>query len=135
MRKKSIKETMMLRVVAICVPIILLIGYLFLRGMHGEQVSFGIWNFFIEHRFFSCYCAAVNIITFFTYGIDKYCAIKGKRRIKIVTLIGWAFAGGSIGALLGMYTFRHKTKVNYFTVGVPLILVMQVIIIFFLMNL
>ena len=44
------------------------------------------------------------------------------------------FFGGSAGALLGMYTLRHKTKVDYFTVGVPLIMIMQALVVLFVMN-
>ena len=42
--------------------------------------------------------------------------------------------GGSVGALLGIYILRHKTKVDYFTVGIPLIMVMQGVVVFFVMN-
>ena len=45
-----------------------------------------------------------------------------------------AFIGGSVGALIGMYGFHHKTKKAYFTVGVPLILLMQVVVLFYVMN-
>ena len=55
-------------------------------------------------------------------------------RIRIVTLLGLAFIGGSIGSLLAMYLLRHKTRKDYFTVGVPLIIVMQVVVIFYMMN-
>ena len=46
-----------------------------------------------------------------------------------------AFAGGSIGALLGMVVFRHKIRKNYFSVGAPLILVMQVVLLMCVVNL
>ena len=52
----------------------------------------------------------MNIIAFFLMGIDKYKAKKHKWRIPEATLFISSIAGGSIGALLGMYTFRHKTK-------------------------
>ena len=45
-----------------------------------------------------------------------------------------AFIGGSVGALLAMYLLRHKTKKDYFTVGVPLIMIMQVVVLFYAMN-
>ena len=47
---------------------------------------------------------------------------------------GLAFIGGSVGALVAMYVFHHKTKQDYFSVGVPLIILMQVVVLFFLMN-
>ena len=46
-----------------------------------------------------------------------------------------AFAGGSVGALLGMVIFRHKIRKNYFAVGVPLILVMQIVLLMCAENL
>ena len=61
--------------------------------------------------------------------------MKGKNRIRIVTLLGSAFIGGSVGSLAGMYLFRHKTDKNYFYIGVPLMVVMQVFVLFYLSNL
>lgn len=80
------------------------------------------------------YLAIINIVTFIAFAIDKLAAIEGRSRIRIVTLLGLAFIGGSFGGLLAMYTFRHKIKKDYFAVGIPLIIVMQVIVIFYLMN-
>ena len=57
--------------------------------------------------------------------IDKVKAKKKKWRIPEATLMGLAAAGGSVGALAGMYTFRHKTLHKKFTVGIPLILILQ----------
>ena len=83
-------------------------------------------------NFLSYYLFIINIITFAIYGIDKYNAVHHKFRIRIVTLLFLAVIGGSIGALLAMYIFRHKTKKWYFTVVVPLILIAQVIVLFYL---
>ncbi len=74
-----------------------------------------------------------NIITFFTYGIDKYKAIRDKWRVPESTLIILALVGGSVGALLGMKVFRHKTKHPKFYIGVPLILVLQIVSIGFIL--
>ena len=68
------------------------------------------------------------------YAVDKVNAADHRSRIRIVTLLGLAFVGGSVGSLLAMYLLRHKTRKNYFTVGVPLIMVMQVVVIFYAMN-
>jgi len=56
---------------------------------------------------------------------DKLKAKRGAWRIPEKTLLGVAAAGGSIGSLVGMYTFRHKTKHIKFTLGIPLILIAQ----------
>ena len=74
------------------------------------------------------YLILVNAIAFLLMLIDKQKAKKKKWRIPEATLIGSAAIGGSIGALAGMYTFRHKTKHPKFTIGVPVILVLQLIL-------
>lgn len=70
---------------------------------------------------------AINLITFAAFGIDKCAAIKHRSRIRVVTLLGLAFAGGSVGALLAMHLFRHKTRKLLFTVGIPWMLVLQIV--------
>ena len=74
------------------------------------------------------YLILVNAIAFLLMLIDKQKAKKKKWRIPEATLMGSADIGGSIGALAGMYTFRHKTKHPKFTIGVPVILVLQLIL-------
>ena len=74
------------------------------------------------------YLVLVNAIAFLLMLIDKQKAKKKKWRIPEATLMGSAAIGGSIGALAGMYTFRHKTKHPKFTIGVPVILVLQLIL-------
>ena len=71
------------------------------------------------------YLLVINVATFFTYGIDKWKAKKSKWRIREAALIGLAVLGGSIGAWLGMKTWRHKTMHKKFKYGIPLILVAQ----------
>lgn len=73
----------------------------------------------------------INIIAFALMGIDKRRARKKRWRIPESTLILSAAVGGSIGALAGMLFFRHKTKKPKFTVGIPVILGMQIL--FFLL--
>ena len=63
---------------------------------------------------YSAYLAVMSITAFILYGVDKSKAKKKKWRIKENTLIGVGFFGGSVGALLGMKFFCHKTKHNYF---------------------
>ena len=80
------------------------------------------------------YLLVINIVTLILFAVDKIAAIEHRSRIRIVTLLGLAFMGGSIGALIAMYVFHHKTKQDYFAVGVPLIILMQIVVLFFLMN-
>jgi uncharacterized membrane protein YsdA (DUF1294 family) len=72
----------------------------------------------------------INIVTFIIYGIDKYKAKKGKWRIPENSLIGLAIIGGSIGAYLGMRVWHHKTMHLKFKYGIPLIIVIQLIIVY-----
>ena len=132
--RKSVKDNMMSRVFLVCVLILQVIIILFIKGFHGNEINFDFLDFFGRNKILMIYLGIINVITFLAFAIDKLHAIKGKRRIRIITLLGLAFVGGSAGALLGMYTLRHKTKVDYFTVGVPLILIMQAVVVFFVMN-
>lgn len=75
------------------------------------------------------YLLIINIISFALMGIDKERAKSRRWRIKEKNLFLVAFIGGSMGSILGMQFFRHKTKHIKFTVGMPLILVLHVIII------
>ena len=79
-------------------------------------------------RVFFIYLIFINILTFLTFGIDKWKARKGKWRIPEGTLIWMSVLGGSIGALLGMYLFRHKTQKRKFNLGIPAILLAQAIL-------
>lgn len=72
------------------------------------------------------YLVAINVITFFVYGIDKWKARRSKWRIPESTLLGLAIVGGSIGAWLGMKTWHHKTLHKKFKYGIPLILIVQI---------
>ena len=71
------------------------------------------------------YLAAVNVVTFTVYGIDKRKARRGAWRIPEKTLFLLPLLGGSVGALLGMRVFHHKTKHWYFVWGIPAILLAQ----------
>ena len=78
-------------------------------------------------RMLFAYLIVVNFVAFVLYGVDKRRAIRKLWRIPESVLMGVAAIGGSVGALIGMLLFRHKTKHAKFTVGVPLILVIQVV--------
>ena len=80
------------------------------------------------------YLAAVNIIGFAIMGIDKYRARKRAFRIPEATLFIVAIIGGSIGSIIGMYAFRHKTRHFSFAFGMPFILVVQIILIIAFLN-
>lgn len=78
------------------------------------------------------YLILINIIAFITIYIDKQKAINHRWRIKESTLFFLSIIGGSLGTFLGMYTFHHKTKHIKFTLGIPLIMILQILIFFFI---
>lgn len=80
------------------------------------------------HIILTIYLIAINIATFFVYGIDKWKARRSKWRIPESTLLTLAVLGGSIGAFIGMRTWQHKTMHNKFKYGVPLIINLQVVL-------
>ena len=75
---------------------------------------------------------AWTLIAFALMGIDKWKAKHDSWRIPEKTLFLSAILGGSVGALAGMFLFRHKTKHLSFTVGMPLILAAQIVLVLFL---
>ena len=80
------------------------------------------------------YLFIINLVTFFVFAIDKRKAMKHRYRIPEKNLFGLAIVGGSVGAWLGMYVWRHKTRVWYFVVGIPTILILQITAIFYLLE-
>ena len=73
------------------------------------------------------YIVIVNILAFSLFGIDKSAAIQQKQRIPNRVMLLTAVFGGSLGSLVGMYTFRHKTKKWYYTITVPALLLIQIV--------
>lgn len=73
------------------------------------------------------YVIAINIWGFAIMGIDKKRAVNNKWRISERNLFTVALLGGSIGAFSGMKYFRHKTKHTKFIIGIPLIIIVQIV--------
>jgi len=76
----------------------------------------------------------INVITFLTYGIDKWKAKHGKWRISEATLLLLAVFGGSIGAWLGMKAWHHKTMLPKFKYGVPAIFFIEMAVALYLAH-
>lgn len=76
----------------------------------------------------------MNLIGYISMWSDKRRAITGKYRISEKTLFSIALLGGSLGSILGMNQFRHKTKHWYFKYGMPLILMIQIILLGFIIR-
>lgn len=71
------------------------------------------------------YLLIINLVAFVCYGVDKLMAKRNARRISELALLLLALLGGSVGAWLGMQVWRHKTKHAMFSVGVPVMLLLQ----------
>ena len=82
----------------------------------------------------SSYFIGINLIGFALMGIDKYRARKRAFRIPEATLFIIAVIGGSIGSIIGMYAFRHKTRHRSFVYGMPFILFVQIALIIAVLN-
>ena len=80
------------------------------------------------------YLLTVNALGFLLMTVDKYKAKKNLWRIPESTLMTVAVIGGSVGSLIGMYTVRHKTKHLKFTLGIPVILVLQIAAVFWIIT-
>ena len=80
------------------------------------------------------YLIFINVVTFLVYGIDKWKAKQGSWRISEATLLILAVFGGSIGALLGMKVWHHKTQHKKFKYGLPLILLAQIALIYLILD-
>lgn len=86
----------------------------------------------INWKYVLIYVVAINIIGFLAMGIDKLKAKKDWWRIPEGTLMMICLLGGGIGTIAGIYTFRHKTKKLKFTVGMPTILIAEIVLIIYL---
>lgn len=75
----------------------------------------------------AAYLLAMNLVAFALMGIDKYKAKKRAWRIPEATLFLFVIFGGSVGGILGMFLFRHKTRHWYFLYGFPFILILQLL--------
>ena len=80
------------------------------------------------NRILIIYIAALSILTWALFGIDKWKAVRGKWRIRESTLLGLSLLGGAAGGLAGMYLFRHKIRKSRFRIGVPLMLIAQAVL-------
>ncbi len=88
----------------------------------------------MEFKYLLIYLLIINIISFVTAGLDKLLAIKKLRRISEKNLFLLSFLGGAAFMLLSMFLFRHKTKHKRFMVGLPAIIIFQLILIVLSVN-
>ena len=98
--RKAVKENMMSRVFTLCMLVIQAILLLIVKGYHGDQIHIDFWDFLMQHRILLIYLAVVNILTIIVFGVDKMNAKSNRQRVRIVTLLGLAFIGGSVGCCI-----------------------------------
>ena len=132
--RKAVKDNMMSRVFIACVFVIQVVILLMVKGHHADTITFAFWKFFTDYKVLLIYFGIINFVAVVMFAIDKVNAAEHRSRIRIVTLLGVAFIGGSVGGLMAMYLLHHKTKKDYFTVGIPLIMIMQVVVAFYILN-
>ena len=75
-------------------------------------------------KYYVCWLLLMSAVTFFLMGWDKHL----RRRIPERVLLGWAAAGGALGGVLAMQLFRHKTLHRHFSVGMPVMLAVQLLL-------
>ena len=83
---------------------------------------------------FIIYIILINVATMALYAYDKQCARSGTWRISEPTLLTFAAVGGSLGAFLGMYVLRHKTRHLKFQICVPVFMIIHLITILIIIN-
>lgn len=133
--RKLTKENMTSRVIAVTLSLIESVMVLAVYSPYKVTLDDVKANMFVMNKYLVYYLLAVNVITFIVFGIDKAKAKAEKERIKIVTLLGLSFIGGSIGGLAAMYLFKHKTQKPYFKIGMPLILIAQIFVLGYIRGL
>lgn len=85
--------------------------------------------------FIEIYLIIINLITFIVFGVDKRAAIKKRSRIRVSTLLTLSFVGGSLGGLIAMHLFRHKTKKLQFTLLLPLMIILHIAVFLYIKGL
>ncbi len=83
---------------------------------------------------FLCCLIVLNLLLFVLMGLDKHAARRGARRVSETALLALAVLGGSVGGMLGMILFRHKTRKPAFRIGLPLILICQLLLAAYLLR-
>lgn len=131
--RKARKDGLTLKVFAFMALFIELIIYLLINKDLAD-LNLDFIRFFRSHLYLLAYIVVINIVTFLAFAYDKYRAKKGGWRIKNIFLLGLSFIGGSLGGLLGMSLTRHKSRKSYYRIGLPLMVLMQVLVLVYFMN-
>ena len=90
------------------------------------------WTILVDMGIFWLYLLTINIIAFLLMKNDKQRAIRRQARISESNLLLFGLLGGSLGEYLGIYAFKHKTRHHKFTYGLPLIMIIQLLFLYWL---
>ena len=85
-------------------------------------------------KYLLVYLTIINAVSMLLMLIDKINAKHHLWRIPEKILLGVSFIGGSLGGLIGMYLFRHKTKHIRFFIGIPLMLIVHIVLLYYFRN-
>ena len=108
---------------------------LFLLGSKDiSSLRLNFLEFFKDHPYLLAYILIINLASFFAFAYDKHKAKKNGWRIKNGLLLALSFTGGAVGGLFAMKLFRHKTQKTYYKLGLPLMVLMQVLVLVYIMN-
>ena len=132
--RKLNKLNMTWRIFAVTLLIIQVVICLALYGPNRLEVRQSVTDYLTDNKGLLIYLFVINTITFIMFGVDKWKAVHGKWRIRIITLLVLAFIGGSVGGLIAMHVFHHKTQKSYYTFGLPMMLLAQVVLIIYLKS-
>ena len=131
--RKADKDGLTLKVFAFMALFIEIVLY-FLINKDMGALNLDFIGFFRSRLYLLVYLVIINIITFLAFAYDKYRAKNDGWRIKNFFLLGLSFLGGSLGGLLGMKFLRHKSKKSYYRLGLPLMVLLQVLVLVYFMN-
>lgn len=121
----------MLHVTLACTLVIAIVIFLFAKGYVADKMTFNFVRYMSQRKILLLYLGVVNLVTFILFGTTSMRQSRG-RRIPVATLLGFSFAGGAIGGIIAMYLFHHKTQKNYFAVGLPMMIVTQIVVLILL---
>lgn len=102
------------------------------QNIYLVPLFFNQITFHPNYKYLFIYLLLINIITFIVFAVDKTKAINGRWRIRESVLLGMSFIGGAIGGLLAMHICHHKTKKARFSIGLPIMLFIQIAMILYL---
>lgn len=128
---KENEPVLMSRVFLFCIiPIQIILYLIYINGTFSKPLE-KITTFINNNNWLVYYFIIINILTFIIFGLDKLFALLNKKRIRIFTLLLFSFFGGEIGGYFAMKLFNHKTSKDYFTYGLPLMMIMHILLLIF----